>query len=230
MMRVDKHIAVALHNMLQENRGQVMELFALSEERAMEMSQSLEDQLYGDEENYEGLLVDQMARVLMREGGRNALSGDGLRQLRRAILIPAERIGLEASLKAKWSCPSCGRAFANGEMAVSNTRGDTPEILCTRCSMPSIMACGDIHCKDGKVPVPESIIKVIQKRKQCEATPAAPSSPETSLLEQFRSFSGQLVNSTPVWRTLDGGVASAPMPAEPSMWSAEPFGDENEDE
>lgn len=92
-------------------------------------------------------LVDRIVQVLQLPYARNTLSGDTLRRLRQAILLPGEMGGLMARLERKeMSCINCGQNLHMGESVTitQNEHGETT-LSCHRCSTPTSVSCASCH-------------------------------------------------------------------------------------
>lgn len=87
-------------------------------------------------------LVDTIVRILQLPYARQMLSGEGLKQLRRAILLPEEASGLLARLEQlEKTCATCGHTFQGGELMVLKERNTDRTFHCTKCVSIHSMAC-----------------------------------------------------------------------------------------
>lgn len=122
-------------------------------------------------------LIDTIVRTLQLGYVRNKFSSDMIRQLKNAILLPSELVGLKAKLKKEeLTCSNCEHVFVNGEMSsvVMNDRDQTPGLYCVRCFKPERVAC---QKRTHAVNVPKSLWKQLDKISgECEecALPDAP--------------------------------------------------------
>lgn len=89
-------------------------------------------------------LIDQIVRALQLPYARNILSGESMRRLRTAILLPSEQAGLLNRLRQReMSCAHCGIALHDHEsvtvIADPSSNGQT--LLCHRCAAPTSVPC-----------------------------------------------------------------------------------------
>lgn len=136
-----------------------------------QLFQSLTDESYNRGESD---LIDQIVRILQFPYGRNILTGDHLRHLRSALLLPSEQAGLLARLRQReMSCSQCGTALHNLESVTLHVDGNnTQSIVCHRCAAPNSVPCASCaevaalstkamnamsrmqcpHCQEAKAP------------------------------------------------------------------------------
>ena len=126
-------------------------------------------------------LLDTIIHILGIPWTRT-LSGNTLRALREAILIPSERVKLSASLRAKENlCGNCHRELADGELITLVKSGNEPQIFCVNCVSPTKVAC---HCSKHAQDLGEKLNRAIgragakcQAGKESEETPIFQSNP-----------------------------------------------------
>lgn len=98
-----------------------------------------------DEQNGTGEadLVDQIVRACQLPYTRNVLSGESMRRLRAAILLPSEQAGLSQRLRQReMSCSQCGIALHDRESVTLVVTGDGQQaIACHRCVAPTSVPC-----------------------------------------------------------------------------------------
>lgn len=88
-------------------------------------------------------LIDQMVRAIQLPHARNVLSGESMRRLRNAVLLPSELGGLSARLTAReMSCAQCGFPLHDRESVTMMRTGDGAQtIVCHRCAPPQVVPC-----------------------------------------------------------------------------------------
>ena|SRR3989304_219036 len=93
-----------------------------------------------------GDIIDALVETVRLPYARNVLSGKTIDELRKAILIPSEIVGLKDRLiKRELSCVSCGHEFTNAEIGVISKEDAGVEIFCAKCAYPTHVAC--VVCK-----------------------------------------------------------------------------------
>ncbi len=112
-------------------------------------------------------LLDQIVLCLQMPYSRNVLSGDALRRLRQALLLPSEQAGLNARLTAReMSCSQCGIPLHDRESVTIMRTGDNAQTLvCHRCSSPHHVPCAS--CEN--VANLSSKAMAAMSRMQCES-------------------------------------------------------------
>lgn len=167
-------------------------------------------------------LIDQIVRVLQMPYGRNILTGDRIRALRSAILLPSEQAGLTHRLRQReMSCSQCGIALHNEESVtlVVSPNDSSQSIVCHRCHAPHSVPCASCAetaslstkamnamsrmqcptCQEAKTPK-----KAPPSPGDAEVTPA-PDTP--SPWSALRSRTGGVIRATqPTVRMTDGPV------------------------
>lgn len=127
--------------------------------------QSLNEQLSVEFSN-EGMLIDQVIRILNSQWSRNIISGQALESLRQAILLPSERATLAENL-AHMACSSCGVRLYDREMTTLRLTGSRPDLFCTKCAIPvKAKTCSIAGCTQT-VEVPKSVGSWLSKRIEC---------------------------------------------------------------
>lgn len=88
-------------------------------------------------------LVDQIVRAIQLPFSRNVMSGEAMRRLRAAILLPSEQAGLTQRLRQReMSCGQCGIALHDREsVTITVDGGGTQSIACHRCIAPTSVPC-----------------------------------------------------------------------------------------
>ena len=123
---------------------------------------------------------------------RGVLSGKLLEQLRKAILLPDERVKLAEMVEAReLCCMSCGRTLHTREMV---SYVGTGLFICHNCDVPVMVACS--KCREGAVMLPDKLYKAYQRARTCEicagtAKPnqeAVPQTPPPLVVNEFIRF------------------------------------------
>lgn len=88
-------------------------------------------------------LVDQIVRAVQLPFSRNVMSGEAMRRLRAAILLPSEQAGLTQRLRQReMSCGQCGIALHDREsVTITVDGGGTQSLACHRCIAPTSVPC-----------------------------------------------------------------------------------------
>ena len=106
-----------------------------------------------DNPNSDHSVIDEILRILQSPYGRNQFSGETIKLLRRAVLMPDEIVALRAQLeKVEGKCAGCGREFRSGEVttyvAQEGNRNLERVFFCLACHPPDYVRCqkcGDFH-------------------------------------------------------------------------------------
>jgi hypothetical protein len=87
-------------------------------------------------------LIDELVRTLQLPFARNVLSGDTLKRLRNAILLPSEQGGLLHRLRAReMACAGCGTDFHDSESITFSNQEGAIALFCHRCVRPASVSC-----------------------------------------------------------------------------------------
>lgn len=160
-------------------------------------------------------LIDQMVRAMQLPHGRNILSGESMRRLKSAILLPSELAGLSARLATReMSCSQCGFPFHDRESVTVMRLGDgTQTLTCHRCHPPQVVPCAS--CEETAAL--SSKAQNAMSRMQCpscsekKASALAKSPPPEEEAAPTPTFRSALGRSTGALSGNPGGV-SAPSP------------------
>jgi hypothetical protein len=109
-------------------------------------------------------LVDAIVDVIQLPFSRNILAGRNMQDLRRAVLVPSEAVGLADRLKKKETqCASCGHIFQHRELVVPASDSASQVLYCFRCLEPDYVSCQHSGCNNvvpvGKVYVRKNASK-----------------------------------------------------------------------
>ena len=122
-------------------------------------------------------IIEQLCGILQAPFTRNHLGSSTIRNLRRAILLPEERAGLETRLATReMTCVGCAKRLVSGEVVTFHSDaggGGTYSLKCALCSNPEYISCSHEGC--GTVEnIPARIKKYFQKGWTCaeHTTPA----------------------------------------------------------
>jgi hypothetical protein len=87
-------------------------------------------------------LIDMIVHTLSLPHVRNVISGEMIKALRQAILLPEEISLFKAKVDAReLFCASCGHKFVNGEMSTMQTSKEGTAFHCTGCVRPNYVRC-----------------------------------------------------------------------------------------
>jgi hypothetical protein len=172
MVRIDQAVGRAFLGWMEAAPDESRQAFerALMGQRGPsidDLARYLTDQLYTEEPLDEGNLVDIIADIIQTDHGRSVLSGDGLRALRDAILLPSERARFLSELRSSLCCTGCGRKFSQWEMATITGSGAETSIQCVRCAKPQVVACGTRKCSKV-VAITQTFLRWLNKNSPCE--------------------------------------------------------------
>lgn len=109
-------------------------------------------------------LVNTIVEYLQHPYAQNALAGETLKRLRKAVLFPDELAKVNANAANELKCGGCGKPFVHGEIAIF-TNGDRgqPTFCCSRCNPPSYAACGKHGCDGSGVIDPKAMARSLAK-------------------------------------------------------------------
>lgn len=85
-------------------------------------------------------LIDTIINTLQLPYVSNRISGGNVDRLRRAILLPSERLQLKERLKEAF-CNNCNTLLSNNEAVVFMLGEYGPILRCLRCATPGIVPC-----------------------------------------------------------------------------------------
>ena len=113
-------------------------------------------------------IISKLVKALQLPYPRNVLSGETIKSIQKALLLPEEMVGLSARLdKQELSCASCGHTFLHGEMTSIVVDANGRNILqCTTCFIPEQIACRS--CRVNHTKVYEKLGSFIKASQTCE--------------------------------------------------------------
>lgn len=96
----------------------------------------------------DGNLINAIVRILQLPFSRNMIgSGNTLKALRTALLLPEEMGGLVRRLEAReLTCVGCSRPLRQEEMVTISQDGQGVMLMCHACMRPTVMACDHEGC------------------------------------------------------------------------------------
>lgn len=147
-------------------------------------------------------LIDQMVRALQLPHCRNVLSGESMRRLRSAILLPSEMAGLNGRLAAReMSCSQCSLPLHDREsVTILRTGEGTQTLVCHRCVAPSQVPCAS--CEETAALSSKAMNAM--SRMQCPACSAKKASAlKPAPAEEEVALPG---NPVPTFRTATAGT------------------------
>lgn len=158
---MDDKVVVAVKDSINQRRfGGTMDNPQTLTELISVLSQQITSDKIGT--TYDKDLIDTVVRIVQLTYLKNRMvSSDTIKQLRAAILLPSELIGLREKLKqAELSCTNCKRELVSGEMVSFHKDGSNAIVLCINCYTPEW-----IPCKNGEhsIEVPDNVRKGLQK-------------------------------------------------------------------
>lgn len=155
---------------------------------------TMADQL--SHKSYASDALETISKIL-RNNGRNGVTGTSLAALKTAVLRPSEMVRLAAQPHV--SCTSCGIALRSGEAASYNY--DTGSFVCAACNTPSSLSCP--KCQQCVFIDPDKLRRLATNACGCSGKKkAVPAEGQTGVPV------GQLVNlDQPTWATIDNAAA-----------------------
>lgn len=160
-------ILVTLASLLDATDDELREVRNIAATAMPEIAYYAEEPIYGDdikailkgliqqvmqpEDGSEGMLLDEIIRVLQSTHGRGAISKQTLAALQLAALTQTEMAAIAAKLRDKrMSCASCGLELEHGEVLVSNAlEGQEHSVRCLRCAIPTVTRCSFTSARNG---------------------------------------------------------------------------------
>lgn len=176
-------------------------------------------------------LIDQIVQTLQLPYGRNALSGETMRRLRQALLLPSEMGGLLHRLRAReMSCGQCGNPLHDRESVTYVRTGEGEFVFtCHRCAPPLTVSCA--AC-DGTSPLSQKATTAMSKMlcpicqsKRAAGEKVAPLTPDSAPLpeELMPPTSAPQVDWATTFRTARPGRATGRILNENSLPTPTPF-------
>ena len=115
-----------------------------------------------DTSGSDGDLIEQIVDILRLPHARNTLSGDALKTLRKAILLPEERAKfINTTQQREMACVACGHQFEPCELTVFSHEG----FYCNNCVRPESVVCR--HCNEGTSLIPDKMQQGLSKLGDC---------------------------------------------------------------
>src|SRR3990167_1152252 len=101
------------------------------------------------ETGQDGNLINAIVRTLQLPFPRNVMTGDTLKALRTALLLPEEIGGLIQRLEAReLRCGGCSRKLKSEEMVTIAEDRQGVILMCHACMRPSNIACDHAECQE----------------------------------------------------------------------------------
>lgn len=162
-----------------------------------------EDQVGGGESD----LLDQIVRAIQLPYARNVISGESMRRLRSAILLPSEQAGLVSRLRQReMACSNCGIALHDRESVtlLAGVDGSLTTIACHRCTPPTSVPC--VSCE--QVAALSTKAMNAMSRMQCPACQEAKTA-KTPPVQPEADPEPEVAPAPPLW----GGRRTISIPA-----------------
>lgn len=121
--------------------------------------------LLGVESSGGGSVIDTVMDILTTPYSRNVLTGENLRRLKDAILLPSDLSNVAEALRRELACVACGKPLVHGEgvTAVDGSQGKV--FYCWRCHFPDYAPCTVGGCHDVVLPDRETFLRPITTAK-----------------------------------------------------------------
>lgn len=122
--------------------------------------------------------LEAVVDILSSPHSRNILSGENLRRLKQAILMPSDLTKVSEAMKKELSCSFCGKPFVSNEMVTAQDSGGGMVFCCAHCYTPSYSPCmhGGGRCKEVVEVDRENLRKLLAKNK-CDIHSGKPAKP-----------------------------------------------------
>ena len=181
----NRKIYDAVNGYFSEHKRGILELEELQSALASGLTTPKRDMLQ------DKALLDKIIEILKNAGARNVISGNTLKALRYALLLPEETAGLVERLRRKeMSCSGCGHPFMDGEVVTFRAQ-DPPGFVCASCYLPTVISCTYPGC-EAHVALPPAFRKNAEKavcpaHKGGDEKPKATNRPtENAIVDRLR--------------------------------------------
>jgi hypothetical protein len=108
-------------------------------------------------------LVNTIVELLQHPYAQNALAGDTLKRLRKAVLFPEELAKVSANAHLELRCSSCGKPFTTGDMCTFVGDERHAGFACSRCQHPVSAGCNKYGCENSGQIDSKAMSKLVAK-------------------------------------------------------------------